>query len=73
MIEELHRESDSRFENEHESQSNIHYLVGREEIMIGNETLGRVQEYTYLGRIISANPAHQRKLEGELEWNGVLW
>ncbi len=31
------------------------------QIMIGNEALEVVEEYTYLGQMVSANPAHEKE------------
>ncbi len=30
--------------------------------MIGNEALELVKEYTYLGQMVSANPAHEKEI-----------
>ncbi len=30
--------------------------------MIGNEALELVEEYTYLGQMVSANPAHEKEI-----------
>ncbi len=37
------------------------HLIGRQ-IMIANEALELVKEYTYLGQMISANPAHEKEI-----------
>ncbi len=40
-------------------------LAGQQ-IMIGNETLERVEEYIYLGEAVSANPAHDREIKRKI-------
>ncbi len=37
------------------------HLIGRQ-IKIGNEALELVEEYTYLGQMVSANPAHEKEI-----------
>ncbi len=38
--------------------------------MIGNEALELVKEYTYLGQIVSANPAHEKEIRRRI---GISW
>ncbi len=45
------------------------HLIGRQ-IMIGNEALEFVEEYTYLGQMVSANPAHEKKIRRRI---GMGW
>ncbi len=44
-------------------------LAGQQ-IMIGNETLKRVEIYIYLGQTVSANPAHDREIKRRI---GMGW
>lgn len=37
----------------------LNYQLAGQQIMIGNETLVRVDEYTYLRQTINANPMHK--------------
>ncbi len=37
------------------------HLIGRQ-IMIGNEAVELMEEYTYLGQMVSANPAHEKEI-----------
>ncbi len=38
--------------------------------MIGNEALELVEEYTYLGQMVSANPAHEKEIRRiGMEWS----
>ncbi len=37
--------------------------MARQQIMIFNETLERVEEYVYLGQTVSANPAQDREMK----------
>lgn len=41
-------------------------------MMIGKETLARVEEHTHLGQTISANQAHKKETQTELERDGAL-
>ncbi len=38
--------------------------------MIGNEALELVEEYTYLGQMVSANPAHEKEIRRRI---GMGW
>ncbi len=38
--------------------------------MIGNEALELVEEYTYLGHMVSANPAHEKEIRRRI---GMGW
>ncbi len=44
-------------------------LAGQQ-IMIGNETLERVEEYIYYGQTVGANPAHDKEIKKKM---GVGW
>ncbi len=44
-------------------------LIGRQ-IMIGNEALELVEKYTYLGQMVSANPAHEKEIRRRI---GMGW
>ncbi len=37
------------------------HLIGLQ-IIIGNEALKLVEEYTYLGQMVSANPEHEKEI-----------
>ncbi len=42
----------------------------RQQIMIGNETLKRVEEYIHLGQTVRANPEHDREIKRRI---GMRW
>ncbi len=45
------------------------HLIGRQ-IMIRNKALKLVEEYIYLGQMVSANPAHKKEIRGRI---GMGW
>ncbi len=45
------------------------HLIGRQ-IMIGNEALELVEESTYLGQMVSGNPAHEKEIRRRI---GMGW
>ncbi len=45
------------------------HLIGRQ-IMIGNKALEVVEQYTYLGQMVSANPAHEKEIRRRI---GMGW
>lgn len=47
-------------------------MVGQK-IMIGNEILERVKEYTYSGQTVSANPMHEIEIKcrTEMGWSAI--
>ncbi len=45
------------------------HLIGQQ-IMIGNKALKLVEEYTYLGQMVSANPAHEKEIRRRI---GIGW
>ncbi len=64
MISDLHRESLKVGLKMNMKKTKILYnkhLTGRQ-IMIGSEALELVEEYTYLGQMVSANPAHEKEI-----------
>ncbi len=64
IISDLHRESLKVSLKMNMKKIKILYnkhLIGRQ-IMIGNEALELVEEYTYLGQMISANPEHEKEI-----------
>ncbi len=48
----------------------FHNQQAGQQIMIGNDTLGRVEEYIYLGQTVSANPAHVKEIKRRI---GMGW
>ncbi len=64
IITDLHRESLKVALKMNMKKAKIMYnkhLIGRQ-IRIGNEALELVEEYTYLGQMVSANPAHEKEI-----------
>ncbi len=64
MISDLHRESLKVCLNMNWKMKKIMYnkYLIRRQTMIGNEALELVEEYTYLGQMVSANPAHEKEI-----------
>ncbi len=72
MINDLHRESLKVGLKMNMKKTKIMYnkhLIGRQ-VMIGNEALELVEEYMYLGQMVSANPAHEKKIRRRI---GMGW
>ncbi len=73
MIEELNRESlkiDLKM-NMKKTKVKFDNQLARQEIMIANEKLERVEGYTYLGQTVGAKPAHEKEIKRRIfkEWN----
>ncbi len=64
MISDLQRESLKMGLKMNMKKTKIMYnkhLIGQQ-TMIGNEALELVEEYTYLGQMVSTNPAHEKEI-----------
>ncbi len=64
IISDLHRESLKVGLKMNRKKPKIMYnkhLIGRQ-IMIGNEALEQLEEYTYLGQMVSAKPANENEI-----------
>ncbi len=64
MISDLHRESLKVGLKMNMKNTKIMYnkhLIGWQ-MMIGNEALELVEEYTYFGQMVSGNPAHEKEI-----------
>ncbi len=72
MISDLHRESLKVGLKMNMKKTKIMYNkhLTRRQIMIGNEALELVEEYTYLGQMVIANPAHEKEIRKRI---GMGW
>ncbi len=64
MMSDLHRESlkvDLKMNMKNTKIMYNKHLIGRE-MMIANEALELLEECTYLGQVVSANPAHEKEI-----------
>ncbi len=72
MISDLHRDSLKVGLKMNMKKTKIMYdkhFIGRQ-IMIGNEELGLVEEYKYLGQMVSAKPVHEKEMRRRI---GMGW
>ncbi len=72
MIIDLHRESLKGGLKMNMKNTKIMYnnhLIGWQ-VMIGNEALGLMEEYAYLGQIVSANIVHEKEIRKRI---GMGW
>ncbi len=71
MVSDLHGESLKVGLKMNMKKTKIMYnkhLTGRQ-IMIGNKALELVKEYTYIGQMVSPNPAHEKEIRIGMGWS----